>query len=882
MAALDEDVTGLADLDLNPNMNTPKNRPRFLFQEVSSGIRAKGRPARAASLLICLGLATLSSLQVQANDLFDVNFERLVSRANLDFNKPVEHSEEGVPIGNGRTGSLIWTTPEAFHFQINRVDLFCMGNNDRSFPLGHTSYSGGCGYVDFNVEEFGSGVFSGSAFKQHLSVYDGLETIVGNGVSERALAWNNGDVIAVETDDRRAESTPVTVDLRMLRYAREFVYEKNYELMSRHASVVQTGAHSALSRLDIRDGRIVLVQEFTEGEFYSASAVAIEVTGRESHAAYLNESTVRLSVAPGRGKFTTLMASAVSYDPKADVEGTALKQLDAAAGRTFDDLLGDNRRWWSGFWSKAFVHLHSADGAADAVEANYNYFLYVMASCSRGNYMPRFSGMLWGTNGDLRMWGAEYWWHNQGTYYNGLEPANRPELLDPVFATYSRNLKSYELAARQQWGSQGVWIPETTYFDGLEELPEGVAKEMQALYLGQRPWKTRSPEFMRFAQGRGGMDSRWNWWLKPDAHMVQSDGEFGPPSWTSHILSSTAKIAYVYWLHYAYSLDEPWLRDKAYPVIKGAAEFYRNYPNVYKAADGKYHIRHVNNHESDLGASDTPEELSAMHEIFPLAIRASEILGVDAELRPAWHEMLDNLAPIPTAQEPAEYYDLCTVGSKDEGVRQSVIDAFSRRYPKGMDGIAEMTVGSTLSRVPVAAAHLGWSDKIKHMLPALTLSTPEKLGYAGHSEWGSGVLRNRLGLHEGPGAIECERLGMLSQTLHLSLLQSVPPSPDAEPVNYLFPAWPREWDAQFTLAARNAFLISASLRNGRIEFVAIQSRKGGTCRVENPWNQSEVKLYRDGKEVGAVSGQLLAIATAAGDTITLVPKGSAPSREAIP
>jgi len=35
----------------------------------------------------------------------------------------------------------------------------------------------------------------------------------------------------------------------------------------------------AISRLDIRDGKILLTQEFTEGKFYSASAVAIGVVG---------------------------------------------------------------------------------------------------------------------------------------------------------------------------------------------------------------------------------------------------------------------------------------------------------------------------------------------------------------------------------------------------------------------------------------------------------------------------------------------------------------------------------------------------------------------------------------------------------------------------
>ena len=36
-----------------------------------------------------------------------------------------------------------------------------------------------------------------------------------------------------------------------------------------------------------------------------------------------------------------------------------------------------------------------------------------------------------------------------------------------------------------------------------------------------------------------------------------------------------------------------------------------------------------------------------MHTIFPLAIRASEILGVDEDLRPVWREINDNLVPMP-------------------------------------------------------------------------------------------------------------------------------------------------------------------------------------------------------------------------------------------
>jgi hypothetical protein len=51
----------------------------------------------------------------------------LVSRADLRLDRPAARSEEGLPIGNGRAGTLVWTTPSALRFQINRVDIQPIG-----------------------------------------------------------------------------------------------------------------------------------------------------------------------------------------------------------------------------------------------------------------------------------------------------------------------------------------------------------------------------------------------------------------------------------------------------------------------------------------------------------------------------------------------------------------------------------------------------------------------------------------------------------------------------------------------------------------------------------------------------------------------------------
>ncbi|MDA1045283.1 MAG: DUF5703 domain-containing protein, partial [Verrucomicrobia bacterium] len=455
--------------------------------------------------------------------LFEVDTCSLVSRADLTYTEPVTRSEEGLPVGNGRMGSLVWTTPDALKFQLNRVDVFSAGCNTRSFPQVGADYSSGCGMVDIRVAELGSDVFAGNSFRQHLSVYDGLVSAQGVGLSSRVTAWQNGDVMAVEMDDRRAQPSTIHIDLRKLRYAIQWIDARNWELSSRHASVVLRGEHSATSRLDIREGRIMLTQQFREGDFYSASAVAIGVVGRANHAGYYNETTVRLSAPAGTGNFTILMATAASFNPKEDVADKAIQALAAAEAKGMQGILEDNRAWWSDYWSRAFVRLHSEDGEADFVELHYTYFLYLMASASRGSHMIHFNGMLWFTNGDLRQWGSQYWWHNSGCYYNGLTPANRPELLDPVFKTYSRCYDSYAQAARQQWGSQGVWIPETTWFDGLEDLPEEIGAELQDLYLTRKPWSERSAAFMAYARNKHTFNSRWNW---GDYEQRGEDGEY--------------------------------------------------------------------------------------------------------------------------------------------------------------------------------------------------------------------------------------------------------------------------------------------------------------------------------------------------------------------
>ena len=748
-----------------------------------------------------------------------------------------------MPVGNGRMGSLVWTTPSALRFQINRVDVFAENSYTASFPRADTDYASGCGYVDINLVESGDDVFTGAGFRQTLSVYDGLMAAHGNGVTARVLAWPERDVMAVEIDDQRQHPEAINIDLRMLRYLVAVINGKNWELTREHAVTVQTAEHSATSRLDIRNGRILLTQEFREGGYYDSSAVAIAVLGRPSRARYLNESTAQLSAAPGKGRFTILISSAAGFDPTADIEALSLKDLDAAAAQGFAGLAASTESWWHDFWAKGFVHMHSSDEQADFVEQNYTYFLYLMGASSRGQYPPRFGGMIWYTNGDMRRWGSQYWWANMSAYYRNLLPAGRLELMDPLFSMYSSMYDACALAARQQWGSQGIWIPETTFFNGPEKLPDDIAAEMRDLYLARKPAGEMSERFRWWSETENRHNSRWNFHADgkwEHGHYVVADKKHGIFGHTSHIMGDAARIASLYWDRYLDTLDPAWLRDRAYPMIKGAAEFYRNFPNFRKGDDGRYHIYHVNNGESNWDTPDTPSEVANMHMIFPLAIRASEILGMDADLRSQWQEIVRDLVPVPKS---------------NRGMGPGGFGGFI--FGSGTEG---------------AIAPLGEDRELK----ARFLNFNRTSGFIDNPGIGGAqIFRNRLRLREGPGAIDAEHIGGLTSGIHSSLLTNTAATGE-DPVLQVFPAWPKDWNTEYRLLAPGAFLVTSSMREGRVEFVELQSQAGAPVKLRNPWGSAAVTLYRNGTKAQDLEGGQLAFPTAKGEDILVLPKGTAP------
>jgi hypothetical protein len=218
---------------------------------------------------------------------------------------------------------------------------------------------------------------------------------------------------------------------------------------------------------------------------------------------------------------------------------------------------------------------------------------------------------------------------------------------------------------------------------------------------------------------------------------------------------------------------------------------------------------------------------------------------------------------------PAVFYDLCCVETEDEAMRKVGQATFEAIFPKGIDS---RTPIRELDWDPVAAANLGRSEDIRHLLLAQIANIPAEADFC---DWvGSGppaVLPNRMTLREGPGAIGVQRLGRMAQALHASLLQSNPAKPGGDPVLRVFPAWPKDWNAQFKLSARGGFVVTSAWRNGRVVSLELKSTAGRQCQLRNPWGTAPVRLYRDGATGEQLSGSLLKFATQKDESLAVVP-----------
>lgn len=804
-----------------------------------------------------------------------------ISTADLHYQGIDRIAEAGIPIGNGRMGSLVWMDKEELHMQWNRVDVFANDASSQSFPEMDTDYSNGVGAVDISFGSGAEAVFSEQTI-QDLSVYDGKLTVRARGISLEAFMDMDRDICFFRLKDERDEPQKIRISLRTLRGGSMYLAGKRPQVhpalqKNEISTYCRTGEHLAASCLKSGEDFVRLLQTFEEKEYFCQSVLEVKSFGRNGHTRIRNQWEAVWECEAQKGEFWLAIASAQSFGKG---------QLRSGLEEFWPDMVKMEKfregaeRWWHDFWKRApKMKLQSADKSADIVGQSSVYFLYLMAVTSRGSYMPRYGGLLFYTAGDYRYWGAQYWWHNQSCYYAPLVKLGCFELADACFQHIWNSMESYGMAALQQWGTSGIFIPETCWFSGPCEIPKELQTEFQALYTLKKPWEDRSEAFREFARGRNTFESRWNW-EDPDAE----DGTrgYGPYAYVNHIFSTTAKIAMLFWTRYLESGDEEWLAQKGYPVLRGTAMMYLDLPFYEEGDDGYLHIRNVNNHEELWNAYDTISELAGIHGILPAAVKAAEILGYDEKLREEWRQFDKRVVPILTNEsegalfkrengdekmwccgaepaqmigggfyhnmDPVNIYHLLTMETEDGEIRE--IGENTYRKCLNLHGYGNRTVQiGELDPFILTPGKLGDKEAVARFVPEVIRNVDPENFIDRQGTANTVVLDNRMTLREGVQAIGAQRLGQATESMACALCNAVPGKPGGEVVLHLFEGLPDGWDAEIELPGGNGYRVKGKKENGEIKYLFLETQREKTLLVCNPWGEAEVSVdYGNRKE----------------------------------
>ncbi|MEU3979366.1 glycoside hydrolase family 95-like protein [Streptomyces sp. NPDC026672] len=536
--------------------------------------------------------------------------------------------------------------------------------------------------------------------------------------------------------------------------------------------------------------------------------LAATVEGAAYTARVVDGRTVRLTITPSSSYTIWFTSSSRLNAPSHDSVAQAKRALSSVKSRGYSATLNDYRNWWHGFWDKSFVQYSGLNGDADYLENVYYLSTYMIAAGGYGTNPFHFINGVFRATRDQTKWSNAYWYWNQRDVYNSFLASNHADLMAGFNRLYSRNSAALKSYTNTRYGVDGLWVPETMGWDG---------------------------------NARGTINS----------------------DFTKNVWSTGAEAAYNMYLQYAYTNDTTYLRDTVYPFMRDVVKFYA--AKLSRDSAGKYYVASSNAHETYWNVPNAITDLAAVRNVFPLAIRVSQTLGLDAGLRPQWQQILDNLIAYPsTADAYLPHTPPLAQTRNGENVAAELIWPYDRTgigFPDQQKAINTWNTrpfpyDNVWANDAVQAARLGLGDQAYQGMKTMLRK---------YQTYPNGMTDNTNGVFEYLGV----HLAALNETLLQSYNDKI----------RVFPAVPGDssFVGKFSLQAKGGFTVSSEREAGEIKYVGIKSQFGNSTRVVNPWGTQQLRVRRvsDGATVLTTTAAEFDLATTAG-TVYVVERTAKP------